>query len=458
MSDNNLELARLVADVNDSLKRYSTDKGAVLPFDLKETLLEIKDLEDEYYFTTLKSIPNELLAEVITELPPHLQEETSDRLGIKKLANITTEMDTDDAADFLQNIGEKNISRAENILQKINPEDQQIIRDLISYEEDLAGAYMQTELFSVREDEIVGEAINRLRQMKKDGEIEGISQVFIVKETGEFNCSIGPEELVLLNPFDSFKTSLEQSDLKKHEMVANHFEDIKDVVERVSDYNLTVIPVVDDQRNLLGRITSDDIYDLIETHATEDMFSMAGLNAEVEQSDNLHQAAKNRALWLGVNLLTAIAASGVVAYFDSTIRSYISLAILMPIVASMGGNAGTQSLTVTVRQLSIGEIDLEDAIDTLKKEIYLALMNGLLFSLVIGALSYFWFKIPMLGVVMALSIIINLLIAGFFGAIIPLLLDRLKVDPAIASTVLLTTITDIIGFFSFLGLAKLLMG
>lgn len=452
-----IDISKTMAEVHDLIERYLSDDSGVQPFDIKEVLLDLRDHEEELYLTTLKKIPSELLADVIAELPPHLQEEASERLGVKKLAKIATEMDTDDAADFLKNIGEKDISRAENILNKINPEDQETIRKLISYEDDIAGAYMQAELFSTKEDEVVGEAINRLRLMKRNNEIQGISQVFIIKEQGEFVCSIGPEELVLLNPTDSFKTSLEQGDIKKNEIAANHFDDIKSVVEKVSDYNLPVIPVIDDAGVLLGRITSDDVYDLIETRATEEIFGKAGLNAEVEQADNITKAAKQRALWLGVNLLTAIAASLVVALFDSTLQSYVSLAILMPIVASMGGNAGTQSLTVTVRQLSIGEIELDDAIDTMKKEVSLALINGAFFAIVIGAIAYFWFKIPALGVVIAISTIINILIAGFSGAVIPYMLNRLKIDPAIASTVLLTTITDLIGFLSFLGLAKLLM-
>jgi magnesium transporter len=452
-----IDVSKTMAEVDELIDLYQADSSGVQPFDIKEVLLQLRDHEEDLYLNTLKKIPSELLADVIAEMPPHLQEEASERLGIKKLAKIASEMDTDDAADFLKNIGEKNISRAENILNKINPEDQETIRKLISYEDDLAGAYMQTELFSTKEDEIVGESISRLRLMKRNNEIQGISQVFILKDSGEFICSIGPEELVLLNPLDSFKSSLEQGDIKKNEIAADHFENIKTVVEKVSDYNLPVIPVIDEKGILLGRITSDDIYDLIENRATEEIFGKAGLNAEVEQADNIGQAARQRALWLGVNLLTAIAASVVVAMFDSTLQTYVSLTILMPIVASMGGNAGTQSLTVTVRQLSIGEIELEDAIDTIKKEVSLALINGLFFAIVIGTIAFFWFKIPALGVVIAISTIINILIAGFSGAVIPYLLDRLKIDPAIASTVLLTTITDIIGFLSFLGLAKLMM-
>ena len=436
----------------DRLVQAFNSNDSVHPFDIKEQLLKIRDIDEESYFNALKSIPVELLAEVVAELPSYLQLEASESFGVKKLAKITTEMDTDDAATFL-----KNITKTEDVLQRIEPEEQKVIRELISYDDNVAGAYMQTELFAVNESEVVGEAIDRLRTMKKNGEIQGIGQIFIQKDNGEYLCSIGVEELVLFNTHNTFKVALESGTVERNEVFSRHFEDIKDVVEKVSDYNLSVIPVLNEENTLLGRITSDDIYDLIESHATEEMFSMAGLNPEVELAENLHDTAKKRAMWLAVNLLTAIAASLVVAYFDETIKSFVALAVLMPIVASMGGNAGTQSLTVTVRQLSIGEIAMEDALYTIKKEVSLALMNGLLFALVIGTISTLWFKLPVLGVVIALSTIINLFLAGLFGAMIPLILDRLEIDPAVASSVLLTTITDIVGFLSFLGLAHLLL-
>jgi magnesium transporter len=182
----------------------------------------------------------------------------------------------------------------------------------------------------------------------------------------------------------------------------------------VTNYNLTSIPVVDDDNILIGRITSDDIYDIIEESATEQIYNMAGVNDEAEQEEDLFEIGKTRATWLGINLLTAIAASVVIGFFDQTIQSIVALAVLMPIVASMGGNAGTQTLTVTVRQMALGDIDNEDAKKTIYKEIVLSLANGMIFAVVIGTISYIWFDMPMLGVVIALSMVINLLCAGFF--------------------------------------------
>ena len=447
------ESTELLAKLDFELSQFMADKLSIYPFDVKETLLKLKNINEDLYYERLKLIPNELSAEILPLFPSHLQEEASAYLGINKLAKITEEMDTDDAADFLQNISEGSDSRAENILGKINAVDQKMLRSLISYEENVAGSYMQKELFSVIDEEIIEGAIERLRIMKKNGEIDTLSKVFITDKKGRFLHSIGLDELILQSPVEKFSSVL----VNKTEITANHLEDIKDVIEKVTDYNLSVLPVLDDEGLLIGRITSDDIYDVIESVATDEMYGMAGLNADVEQAEDIKEALKTRALWLGVNLITAVLASVVIAKFDSTIQSFVSLAILMPIVASMGGNAGTQSLTVTVRKLSIGDIKYEDALDTIKREVSLSILNGLIFSVVIGGLANFWFGIPMLGVVIAISTILNLFIAGFSGAIVPLLLDKSNIDPAVSSTVILTTITDIVGFLSFLWLAKILL-
>jgi magnesium transporter len=187
------------------------------------------------------------------------------------------------------------------------------------------------------------------------------------------------------------------------------------------------------------------------------MYQLAGVKEEFEREDNTLSVAKNRALWLFINLGTAILASLVIGVFDQTIQQYVALAILMPIVASMGGNAGTQTLAVMVRRLALGEIDHENSKEVIKKEIIISIFNGMLFGLVVALVAIVWFDTLMIGVVIALSMMINLFCASFFGATIPLLLKRFNIDPAIGSTVLLTTVTDIMGFFSFLGLAKIML-
>lgn len=256
--------------------------------------------------------------------------------------------------------------------------------------------------------------------------------------------------------FDFKKSLKENIETNKNSFEAHYAKDsdnIKDVVHQFEQFDLPVIPIVDDKGLLIGRITSDDVYDIINSQATKQLYNLSGIDDEAEEDDNTIKIAKTRASWLGVNLFTAIIASLVIGFFQDTINSMVALAVLMPIVASMGGNAGTQTLTVVVRQLALGDIGKNDAKRIIKKELTISLLNGILFAFVISIVAYLWFDIELLGLVIALSMIINILVAGFFGAVVPLLLDNFKIDPAIGSTVVLTTATDIVGFFSFLALA-----
>lgn len=427
------------------------------PHDLKELLLEIRDQDEETYKMLLMQVPNPILAETIAEAPDYIQEEISKFIGSKKMAKIATEMDSDDAADLIRNISESDEEKAEDILNRFQTKEREVIQKLISYDDNVAGAHMQSELFSATIDEPVWKSIERLKELKESNQVDSIYHVFVTDNDNKYICSIGLEELIICNRDETYNSFFKYGNYNLTKISASHTEEINKVIERVSDYNLSVIPILDDNDHLIGRITSDDVYDLIEEMATDEIYHMAGVNADAEEAENLMPVIKTRAFWLFINLITAIAASFIISIFDSTIQSYVALAILMPIIASMGGNAGTQSLTVTVRQLAVGEISSKDAFYTIKKEVILSLINGFIFAVVIGALAFFWFQLPKLGIVIALAIIINLIFAGLFGSVIPLALEKLKVDPAIASTVLLTTITDIVGFFAFLSLAKAIM-
>ncbi len=456
MNDKNIEqIEQLVQILNNEIIEFKTDNNnSVHPYDISEQLLKLRDLDEDEYSKILKKIPSLLLAEVLSEMPDVVQEEISDHISTKKLVAVTSNMDTDDAADFIQNISEENEELAQEILESFDEEDKELLEQLISYDDNEAGAYMQTELFSARNDEKIGDAIKRLKKLKEIGEVDNIWHCHVTNNRGEYIGSVGLEELII------FEHNLKFSDIpsdKLRNYNISHKADLKDVVDMVTNYNLSSLPVVDNRNRLLGRITSDDVYDIIQDSATEQIYHMAGVNDEAEQEESMYQIGKSRAIWLAINLLTAIAASIVIGIFDATIQSLVALAVLMPIVASMGGNAGTQTLTVTVRQLALGDIENEDAKKTIYKEVVISLVNGLMFAGVIGIIAYFWFKLPLLGLVIALSMVINLLSAGFFGAVIPLTLQKLKIDPAIGSTVLLTTVTDVVGFFSFLGLATLIL-
>ncbi|WP_419769234.1 MAG: magnesium transporter [Candidatus Marinarcus sp.] len=427
------------------------------PSDIAYSLKKIyKTSSDDFYFV-LKQLPDEILGEVILELPDNLREDAYGELSIAQLTDAVDELDSDDQTDIIQEIEELDKAKAKEIFEGLEEEDQQEINWLKRYENDEAGAYMQTELFSANIDEKIGDSILRLKQLKDQDAIENIHQVFIVNNDKTLLASISLEDLIIFN-FDKTYADILSEDENKHKpFKVQDDEDIDSVAKFFEQYDLNVVAVVGYQGMLIGRITSDDIIDVIEQNATEQIYQLAGVNEEFEHADNTFTTAKKRAIWLFINLGTAILASLVIGLFDATIQQYVALAILMPIVASMGGNAGTQTLAVMVRQLALREIDYENSKDAVKKEVLISIFNGFVFALLMGLVASFWFSTPMLGVVIGLSMIINMFSAGFFGASIPLLLKKLNIDPAVGSTVLLTTVTDIVGFFSFLGLAKIIL-
>jgi len=445
----------LIASLQEHIRRYEEGNEAnVHPYDVAELLLQLRDYDEDRYLGILSQLPEELRAQVLIELPKHCHEEVIEHFSPEEIADLTNTLDTDDAAELIRNIEEVDETVAGEVLQNLPASDRETLEALISYDEDEAGAYMQTELFEAYIDEQIGDSVRRLKRLKKAKEVDNVYQVYVIGRDRTFLGSIPLEDLILLGPQVYYETLMAEG-INSVSVVAT--EKIRNVVDVAANYDMSVVPVVDEQGKLLGRITSDDIYDIIEERATGQLYNLAGVSDAAEQEESLLRIGKTRALWLGINLVTAVAASVVIGFFEPTIQALVALAVLMPIVASMGGNAGTQTLTVTVRQLALGDISKGDAKETVLKEVYLALMNGFLFAAVIGVIAWLWFAMPLLGVVIAAAMVINLFSAGFFGAVIPLLLQKLDIDPAVGSSVLLTTVTDIVGFFSFLGLASIIL-
>ena len=417
----------------------------------------LRGLDDEEFDQAVKKIPKSLLGDVALALPDRYFDDVVENLSVDELKEVVEELESDDKVEFLEELEDVDKNVAEQVFEKLDTEDKEEIQTLKRYEEDQAGAYMQTEVFTAREDEVVEDVIKRFAKLKKNHELENVQNLFITDDEGHLKYAIGLADLLIFDFSKTIKENIKQSEKNFEPIKAYDRENIKEVVHYFEQYDLSVIPVVDSEERLVGRITSDDIYDIINEQATEQMYNLAGVDDEAEEDDDVIEAGKKRATWLGINLITAILASLVIGLFQDTINSMVALAVLMPIVASMGGNAGTQTLTVVVRQLALGEIATDDAIHIIKKEVFISLMNGAIFALIMGMIAWIWFKIPLLGVVIALSMVINLLMAGFFGAIIPLFLKKIKVDPAVGSSVILTTVTDVMGFFSFLGLAKVML-
>ncbi len=417
----------------------------------------LKDLSEKDFNEAIQFIPKEFIADVALELPDRYFEDVVESFSIQELAESVTELESDDQTDFMQELEEVDSQMAQDVFDELGSEDQADILQLKQYDEEKAGAYMQTEVYTAGLNQNVHAVIRDFAKLRKKDELENVNYLFVTDKDKKLRYGIGLDNLLVFNFNKTLRENIEESPEKFKPIPAIDSDNIADVVQKFQEYDLNSMPIVNGEGVLLGRITSDDIYDIINEQATDQMYHLAGVNDDAEEDEDIFKAGKARAIWLSVNLLTAIFASFVIGVFEETLQSFVALAILMPIVASMGGNAGTQSLTVVVRQLALGDIAKHDAFRTIRKEVTLSLINGLFFAVIMGIIASIWFEKGMLGVVIAMSMIINLLSAGFFGSMVPLLLKKLDIDPAIGSTVILTTVTDVVGFFSFLGLATLIL-
>ncbi len=426
--------------------------------DVADELKRIQKKDKEQFYELLHKIPDDYLGDVLLELPEALRDKAYNSLSNSQITQALEELETDDATDIIQDLEDFDEQKAVDVLKSLDQEDQDDINWLKKYKEDEAGAYMQIELFSANISQTIQESINHLKYLKANDSVENIHQVFIVNDHKTLIASISLEELLTYDFDLTYQKILDadrENKFKAISVVGD--DDIENVVQQFEKYNLSVVAVTGYKNRLLGRITSDDILDVVEQSATEQMYQLAGVDDEFEQEEEILQTGKKRASWLLINLLTAILASLVIGLYDDVLKEFIALAILMPIVASMGGNAGTQTLAVMVRQLALGDIDDKNAKDAIKKEVLIAILNGILFAFILGSIASIWFSNIMLGIVIAMSMVITLFCAGFFGSTIPLMLKKFDIDPAIGSTVLLTTVTDIMGFFSFLALAKYML-
>ncbi len=442
-------------EAKELLQSHIDDMQDLSPSELAQQLKTIKRHDEEEYAQFLEKIDTDELGDVAIEMPDHMLKDIIDNLPSEKIAQAIEELESDDQVDLLHYITDIDQEKAQEVFDKLDEEEKEDILKLAPYGDDLAGGYMQTEVFKANLNDDLRSAIINLRRLKKEKELENIYQLFVVDDDNSLKAAIPLDELLMYD-FDEKIKNIIKND--KEEIFKPHYVYDTDLVEKaveiVQDFDLSVIAVVDENGILLGRITTDDIHDIIEKTATEQIYNLAGVDDEAEEEDNtIKTAAKARALWLFINLGTALLSSVIIGIFDKTIETIVALAVLMPIVSAMGGNAGTQALTVTVRRLALGEIEFKDAKFVLKREIGIALINGFIFSILLGFIAFFWFNMPLLGFVICIAMVINMLIAGFFGAIIPISLKKFNIDPAVGSSVLLTAITDIVGFFSFLGLA-----
>lgn len=442
-----------IEELKKELLAHINDEIELSPADVAEYLKELKKQNEGDYSELLKRLDEKDLAEAAIEMPEHMLKDVIESIPQDKIVDAIESLQSDDATDLIQNIEEIDEDKAKELFNSLEVESKKEISALIDYEENEAGAYMQVELFSANLDETLESALNRFRTLKKSGELESIFALFVTENSGVLRYAVPIDDLLLFEPNLTLNENLKNTQNAYQPHFAYDNDEIAEVAQMVKDYDLSSIAIVNKAGVLVGRITNYDIHDFLEESATEQIYKLAGVNDDAEEEESAVKAGRARATWLGLNLITAILSSIVISLFDESINKIVALAVLMPIVASMGGNAGTQALTVTVRRLGLGEISLESAKSVLGRELAIALVNGAIFAVAVGLVAHFWFGISNLGFVIACAMLINLSCAGFFGAVIPITIKRFGIDPAVASPVLLTTMTDVIGFLSFLGLA-----
>jgi magnesium transporter len=390
----------------------------------------------EFDFTALTEVEDTIRDEILEELPA------------AAVAEGVRELDSDDAVTILQDLPKQ---EQEEILEHLPaPERVALARSLL-YPEDSAGRRMQTEFIAVPPFWSVGQAIDYMRETTDLP--ERFYELYVVDPAYRFEGAV-PLDRLLRSKRPIPIASL----MEKERRRVRATDDQEEVARLFERYDLVAVPVVDGSDRLVGVITIDDIVDVIEEEADEDLKALGGVKGDEELSDTVWTIARGRFNWLLVNLATAVLASAVLGAFQGELQKMVALAVLAPIVASQGGNAATQTMTVTVRALATRQLVDANAWRVISRELAVGLLNGIAFAVITGTVAFVWFKVPDLGIVIGLAMICNLLAAACGGILIPLFLDRLNVDPAVSSAPFVTTVTDVVGFFSFLGIATLWFG
>jgi len=407
----------------------------------------INELPSEYQFTAFSLLNDENASDVLPALYDELREDILEKMQQNRLVKIIDEMETDEAADI---IGELEDDVSKELLKKIDKEDSEDIKQLLKYDEESAGGLMQTEIIAANQEMKRDEIIEYIRENYE--EVENIHYIFVVDNDNKLIGLLEVTRLLLAKPQRKAK------DVMDKEVISAQVDmDQEQVAHIFRKYDIYILPVVDKENHLLGRITVDDIIDVIDEEASEDVYKMVGLESEDRVFTSPLSSVKKRLPWLTLNLFTALLVSSVVGIFEQTIARLSFLAVLMPIVAGLGGNSGTQTLTVITRGIALGELTIRNTFKAIIKEITVGIVNGILIGSAAVLIAYLLKSNIMLGIVLGTAMICNMFIAGLVGSLIPIIMKSLKIDPALASSVIITMLTDIGGFASFLGLATILL-
>jgi len=421
--------------------------------DIADYLENVKQKDENKFFEYLNSLPLELRAQTFIELPTAFQVDLILKYDPKGIAQIIEALESDDATDLFIAIGKTDKQKEEEVFLLLQDRTQKSIEKLISYNDQEAGSLMQTEIFKVGVDKTVSYAIEKLSKLKENG-IGTVQSVFITDEKGRFLKAIPIDDLILEK-----KESIFEKILPKYNdeyCIASH-DSIDEVVNMIEKYDLVSLAVVDRIGHLIGRITHDDVIDIMQERATKQLYNLNRLDENEEIQENFTKTTKTRATWLTINLANAVLASLVIGIFEHTLDAIVALAVLMPIVANMAGTASVQTMTVMVRQMALGEISVGNLKPILKKEIGMSVLNGFLFGILSFIITQVWFGNILISIAIGLSMFVSFISAGILGASIPMVLKKVNLDPAVASSVVVITLVDIIGFFSFLWFSQLII-
>jgi magnesium transporter len=439
------------AQVTDPLEqlRQQLDAGG-----MRSTQTIINSLHPSELARLLESLPRkkrtmlweivdpEIEGEVLVELSDEVRDGLLEGMPTKELIAAAEGMEVDDLADLLVDLPE---AVTYEVLQSLDMQDQERVQQVLAYDEESAGGLMNVDIVTVRPD-VSLEVVSRY--LRVVGEIpDGTDSIFVVNRDNSYIGSLYLSRLLTNNP-DEMVANIMSTDVMP---IPAHTPSTQ-VVWEFENRDLLSAPVVDDEFRVLGRITVDDVVDVIRDEAEHSLMSAAGLDEEDDMFAPVVKSAMRRAIWLGVNLCTAFVAAAVVDTFQTTVDKIVLLAVLMPVVPSMGGVAGTQSLTIITRAIALGQINKANAIGVFRKELMVGILNGVGWAIVVSIVTYWWFNEWRIGGIIGAAMIINLIIAAIAGFSIPLILKRLNVDPALAGGVVLTTVTDVIGYSAFLGL------
>jgi magnesium transporter len=416
------------------------------PADLAQIFASLLENQRSAVFSVLVERNARLAMETVSEMGPEEGARLLTGRSAEEIAKLLQEIPSDDAAKLIDYLPDE---LSHEVLELMRHRESQQVESLLEYGEQTAGRIMNPSVFALNEDLTVGESITALQSSR---DVEMVFYLYVVDARRHLVGVTSLRRLLLVSP----ETPLKR--IMTPEVISVRVDtDQEEVARQVASYNLLAVPVVDEENKLVGVITVDDVIDVIKDEATEDLYRLAGVSGDERVSTPPFEALRKRLPWLGVNLVTAFVAASVVALFEGTIKTVSALAIFMPIVAGMGGNAATQTLTVIVRGLALGELSWGNAQKALLKEILIGLGSGITLGLIAAAVAWGAKGEPILGMLLGMAMICNMLVATIAGTLVPLGLKALRVDPALASSVFITTFTDVVGFASFLGFATIFL-